>query len=182
MDLTAALALLAVALSLMALIVALGATVRVDRLVRARVPPRMGLRVGTEVSNDVLGRVLPEATRAAWLEGPSIILFAASSCEPCRQLIRSVRERGRVAHHPRILVVELASTDADGGVGNLIEFDAILAHDIDGRLQEAFQVEGAPHTFLIEGGRVKRQAVGLDGLALFEELGAAARGLAVAEA
>jgi thiol-disulfide isomerase/thioredoxin len=182
MDLTAALALLAVALSLAALIVALGATVRVDRFVGAGVPPRMGLHVGTEIGNDTLGPVLPDATRAAWLEGPSIILFASSSCEPCRELVRKVGERGRRAHQPRIVVVELAATDADSGIGNSIDFEAIVVRDMDGRLQQAFQVAGTPHTFLIAGSRVKRQAVGLDGLALFEELDVTDRTLAAAEA
>lgn len=182
MDLTAVLALLAVGLSLAALIVALGATVRVDRFVRAGIPPRMGLHVGMEVDNDLLSSVLPEATRAAWLAGPSIILFASSSCEPCLELVRKVRERGHMVHQPRVLLVELASTGADNGSGNSIEFDAIVVQDTDGRLQRAFQVAGTPHTFLIEGGRVKRQTVGLDGLSLFEALDVTTRVLAAAEA
>lgn len=182
MDLTAAVALLALAVSLAALVVAVGATVRVDRFVRAGVPPRMGLAVGTEVDSEMLGPALSEGTRTAWLEGPSVILFASSSCEPCRELLRNVRERGGGPYRPPLLIVELATRDEDGGLGMTVPSDAIVVRDSNGRLQQAFQVSGTPHTFLVEGRRVKRQTVGLDGLALFDELDVQTRELAAAGA
>lgn len=182
MELIAAVALLALALSLAALVVALGATVRVDRIARAGVPPRMGLTVGTEVDSEVLPPALSEGARAAWLEGPSIILFAASSCEPCQELLRNVRERGSGPYRSPLLIVELATSDADDGIGVRADVDGIVVRDTDGRLQQAFQVSGTPHTFLVKDGRVKRQRVGLDGIALFDELDVATHALAASGA
>lgn len=175
------LALLAIAVSVLALLVGVGATVRVDRFLRTAGPPRMGLAVGSNVPREALRNVVSGEDLVTWLQGPSVLVFGSSACEPCRDLVATIGARRDQLPRNRIIMIDIGGPN-DDGLGDELDLPATVAKDPGDRLQEAFRVSGTPHVFVIEGGQVKAQALGVEAAVLLDELTESHPTVALAEA
>ena len=92
---------------------------------------------------------------AAEEKGPFLVYFWGSWCWVCKSMENSI---GRIAKDHRVLTVALRSGDAATVSGYLADrgltYDALV--DASGRLAEAFQVQGVPALFFVDGnGRIQ---------------------------
>ncbi len=156
MQILVSLVVIAVALSILSLLVSIGSATRVLRLERRLAPT--GLPSGSAVPREALSSLVDPHDLEAWLRGPSLVVFASPNCGPCRDLIRVLNERAP-GSGLRILVA--APSEAELEVMKPIaRFSAAWGADENHRARTDFQTDAMPHSFLIANSHVVQQFVG----------------------
>ena len=155
------LSLICLVLSVFALLVAVGATLRVQRVEQRFAAPAVGLPAGAAVPSDALVSFLQGQDVSNWLRGPSLVILASQKCPACRDLIENINRRAVEIENitERILIIERGA-DAAGSLRGAAKFNALWAVDTQGRAGEAFQTGVSPHTFLIRDEKIALQKPG----------------------
>jgi len=144
--------LVAVFLSVVAVLLSIGTAMRISQIAANR-PVRFGLRVGEHVPDAEL-RVELGAKAEALITGPTLIMFVKSDCPPCRQIVERVdRVLSERPTRSRLLAIEPAPESVPS-MRDLAHFNADWIRDPEGRLQRAFKAMGTPALFLINEGVV----------------------------
>ena len=145
------LAIAALALSVVALIVAVGAATRVVELERdVRAQPRSspaGLAVGSPVPHLVLKDL--DQTPIGWTamrRGPTVAIFVSPDCGPCVKLMEALPRFRDL--HPQWEIVLLARGERSRLRTTYGALPAIVAVD-DGSASDAFVSMGTPHAFAL---------------------------------
>ena len=163
MDLLAlSVAVVALVLSIVAALLAAGVTVRLSNLERRQAPaPREGLVVGSEIPATFAAAITPGRDIDAWMRGPTLLVFAAADCQPCRELLTAVRPRDLEAFGGRVAIIERPGADGPW-LADSITLDATYIRDDDGVLAAGFETNVTPHSFAVRDGRVAAQTIGSD--------------------
>jgi len=156
LELAISIAVVALALSLFSLLISIGSAGRMVRLERRLSPT--GLPAGSAVPREVFASLFEATSVEGWLKGPTLLVLASPSCEPCRDLIELLNEKPADAA-VRLVVVEPES-EASHSLQGLARFAASWKTDSTGMVRAAFQTQASPHSFLISDGRVIQQIVG----------------------
>lgn len=151
----------ALLLSLVALLLAFGVTLRMLRLERSQTPPpREGLSPGSETPQEFVANLPTGLDPSAWLEGPSLVVFGAGNCEPCRELVTALGATDLTRFEGRVAFVE--RPDSAAPLSSSAPIDAQFIIDRDGMLAAAFDTNVTPHTFVIQRRQIVGQKIGAD--------------------
>jgi hypothetical protein len=152
-QLAALIALLALVVSVIALLLALATTLRINSVERLGNRSILGLAVGTAIPAGALAKYLPPDELDAFLAGPTLAIFGSAECPPCRDLY------GRLNRLPsptgRVYLVE-----TEGRSSAFVPNWVRKVVDKDRSMQHAFAVGGTPTTFLVRQGHVVDKAMG----------------------
>ncbi|PZR63933.1 MAG: hypothetical protein DLM71_03565 [Chloroflexi bacterium] len=152
----------ALLLSMVAVLLAVGVTLRVSHMEGHGAPtPSAGLAVGSEIPRPFVASLPPGSDIEAWLEGPSLIVFAAANCQPCRELMASISDTDLHLFGNRVAIIERPGPDGSP-LTDSVRCEADYVTDPDGGLAKAFETNVTPHSFAILGGRIAAQTIGAE--------------------
>jgi thiol-disulfide isomerase/thioredoxin len=110
------------------------------------------------VATALVGQPVPDgpALRLAQVQGPLVIYFFSSSCQPCRSDMPLLQARA-VAARGRFTVVAVDSHDDPSAVPAFLKaigFTQPVRYDRDGTMFQAYQVLGVPAAYFADAGHV----------------------------
>lgn len=152
----------AILLALVAVLLAIGVTLRMSRLEGSlqTPPPRDGLAAGSHTPPEFAAGLPTGLDASAWLEGPSLVVFGASNCEPCRELVAALIATDLGRFDGRVAFVE--RPDAATPLSSSAQIDAQFIIDREGVLATAFDTNVTPHTFVLQHRQIAAQKIGAD--------------------
>jgi hypothetical protein len=156
-ELAILISLTALVASVFALLVAVGAALRVQGLQHAG-GGQIGLPSGARIDRHVLAPFVGDAGLDAWLKGPTIVVVAKTTCPGCHELVASMNRQSADLAPFRVLMIERGH--GEGGLAGAAEFNATWVKDEEERSKEVFRTNVSPHAFLIERGQVVGQMSG----------------------
>jgi hypothetical protein len=154
---------LSLAVAAFGLLVTVGSTVRIQRL-ENRIKPRhenLGLPAGSSVPEEVLSPFLDGRSVVDWLQGPSLLILASSTCSPCQDLVQAMNEHEPREIGGRLLIIQ-PEGDSSERLREAARFQASWGIDLGSRVRKTFRTEASPHSFLIGNGKVIDHVVGPD--------------------
>lgn len=164
MELVILISLTALIASAFALLVAVGAALRVQSLQHVG-GVQSGLPPGARIDHNVLAPFVGEAGLDAWLRGPTIVVVAKTTCPACHELVASMNRQSAELAPFRVLMIERGHDDG-GSLGGAAEFNATWVKDANDRSKEVFRTNVSPHAFLIEHGELVTQQSGAKAVTL----------------
>ena len=152
-----ALSIVALVVSVLALLVAIGVALRSQ----SRSEGQLGIAPGSRVPEDTLRRLFGPRWVHDSLNSGAIVVLVSSDCQPCRQLIDLLNERGSGFLGMPLMIIETGRED-DTGLRERASFDATWAMDPEGLATSAFETPVTPHLFIVRDGLVQDRLVGND--------------------
>jgi hypothetical protein len=148
-----ALGIVAVVISGLAALLAVGAVLRVQRLEQsARTPIIKALTTGEVAPTDMLSGYLKTPSDELRL-GSQFLVFISPECEPCSEVVKVLNTTWTPEDSAEtLLVIEVASSETS--LRGLATFAAPWIRDDDGDIARAFGVPGFPFAFRVAQGRV----------------------------
>jgi hypothetical protein len=150
-----ALAVLSMVLSVFALLLSIGAVLRVQRAQASPMESYKSIPDGSEVPGDVLAKLLEGDSLYEWLEGPTLLSFVSDSCPACLEFVVALNQMTLKGLH-LLIVAPDGATDLRVSA----TFPALWATDSDRQARTRFEIKATPHTFLLHQGRIQAQHVG----------------------
>jgi hypothetical protein len=150
-----ALAVLSMVLSVFALLLSIGAILRVQRAQASPMESYQGIPNGSEVPGDVLAKLLEGDSIYEWLQGPTLVSFVSESCPACLEFVVALNQL-KLKGLRLLIVAPDGATDLRVGA----TFSALWATDSDRQARTRFEIKATPHTFLLHQGRIQAQHVG----------------------
>jgi hypothetical protein len=159
---TLAVSVLALAAALFALLVSLGTAARVSRIgASGPQPGTEGLPAGARAPTGELERLVSGVGVDQLAAGPTLLLFVSDGCGACLELVDDLN---RAASKSNGMLGDATVVLVQHGSESLLReracFSAHWVADADGKVHTDYRVASFPFTYLIQGGRVARAAIG----------------------
>jgi hypothetical protein len=167
MSIAVALALGAVIVSLVALGVSVGNSIRIQRLIASGVPAAIGLARGAALPRLVLEQFLGAPRVDEFARGPTLIGILSRACEPCLEVIDNFNQRFAGAAVERLLLID-SGPDGVPPLRDLATFSTTWIDDLEKLVQASFQTASTPHFFVVREGLIDDARLGSDVTGLVE--------------